>query len=434
MNYAQSREYMKSLSGRGIHPGLEGVKMLCDACGNPEKGLKVIHVAGTNGKGSTALFLEQILIKSGYRVGKFTSPAVFDERETIRYNGRNISQKDYTELVNIISDNNTMGCTGFESEVVLAFLYFHKKNCDVVVLEAGMGGELDATNVVTDTIAEVFTSIGMDHAQYLGNTVEKIAATKAGIIKPNSVVISAKQSEGVIGEITKKAESLGCPVFISDNTLASSVKYALSGTSFSYKEFKRVKVSMLGTHQVINACLAIDAAKALQDKMVNITNKTILAGISQAKVGGRFEIIDDKPLFIIDGAHNEPASVIFRENIQTYFTNRNIIYIMGMLKDKECEKVVKNTADLASIIFTVTTPNRTRSLSSIELAEIVRDYNRNVTAVDSIEEAVEFAYMIGDKDTIIVAFGSLSHLNKVKQAVESKAFAKCDGRCHKVKK
>lgn len=425
---------MKSLSGRGIHPGLEGVKMLCDACGNPEKELKVIHVAGTNGKGSTALYIEQILIKSGYRVGKFTSPAVFEERETIRYNGRNISQKDYAELVDIISQKNTMNCTGFEAEVVLGFLYFQKKNCDVVVLEAGMGGELDATNVYETSLASVFTSIGMDHAQYLGNTVDKIARTKAGIIRPGSVTVSTLQEAAVTEEISRIAKDRGSELVLSDYSKASNINYTLKGTSFSYKGFKKVRTVLLGTYQVINACLAIDTCLALQNRLVNITNKSILAGLATASEGGRFEIIDEKPLFIIDGAHNEPASLRFKENIETYFTNRNIIFIIGMLKDKDCEKVIKNTAKLASIIFTVATPNRSRTHTAIELAEIVREVNPNVTAVDSIEEAVEFAYMIGDKDTVVVAYGSLSHLNAIKKAVESKAFAKCDGRCLRTKK
>ena len=412
MTYKESLEYMTGLNKRGIHPGVEGIKLLCEALQNPFGESEYIHVVGTNGKGSTTVFLSEILRSSGKRVGVFSSPAVFNERETIKVNGRAISQDDYARLVDIISAKNTMGCTAFEVETVLALMFFKEKKCDYVILEAGMGGELDATNVIPDSKMTVITAIGFDHKQYLGNTLFDIANTKAGVIKPDSIAVSTKQDEEAYKAIVERAKKVNANLSESDYTLASKIKFKSDVTTFNYKDFKDIEISLKGTFQVQNACLAIDAATAL-----GISPKFILKGLKASKEEGRFDKISEKPDVYLDGAHNPPAAIRLKESIETYFTKKKIIYIMGMLKDKDVQSFAEITAPLADCIFTVATPKRERSMSSFELADIVRGTNQMVTAMDSIDEAVEIALSMADKDTVIIALGSLSHLSAVKEAV-----------------
>jgi len=416
MKYEEALETLSELNKRGIHPGLEGIRKLLEALCNPEAGLKVIHVVGTNGKGSTALFISEMLKAAGYKCGLYSSPAVFDEREIIKVNGRPISKADYVNLVEEVCTANTFGCTRFEVETAMAFKYFKDKGCDIAVVEAGMGGLMDATNVVTDTVAAVITPIGMDHRDYLGETVTEIATQKAGVIKKGCKVISAAQMPEAAEVIRTRVSECGSEYVESDGKLAEKVKLGLNKTTFAYKGMTGLEISLLGNYQVENVCLAVDVALAL-----SLPEKAIRKGLAGAKESGRFERICDKPLFYIDGAHNEPASVRLRECIKTYFTKKKIIYIMGMLRDKDIKSVIANTADLAECIFTVATPNAARTLSSYELAEAVREFNPMVTSLDSIEEAVEMATMmaLSDKNTVILAFGSLSHLKRVKDAVSN---------------
>lgn len=428
MTYEEASEYMLGLNKRGIHPGLEGIRALCDVLGNPEKGLRYIHVVGTNGKGSTSLYISEMLRAAGYKCGLYTSPVVFCEREIISVNNRMISKKDYADITEILSKANTMGCTRFELETVMAFIFFKNKGCDIAVIEAGMGGELDATNIIPTPLASVFASIGIDHCAYLGNTIEEIANTKTGVIKPDSIVVSTVQDTKAETIIKEKAVSLNCEYIQADYREAVAVKFGFSGLSFSYKGLKGIRTSLLGTFQLKNACLAIDTVRAIASKGIKVSDNAIKKGMGSAKESGRFEKISDKPLFFIDGAHNEPASLMLRETINTYFTKKRFIYIMGMLRDKDAATVIENTADLAECIFTVATPNTARTFSAFELANEVRPFNSMVTAMDSIDEAVEMALMMAgtDKDVVILAFGSLSHLSAVKKAVENRKSIKKD--------
>jgi len=414
MTYKESLEYMSSLNKRGIHPGVEGIKLLCEALDNPFGKSEYIHVVGTNGKGSTTVFLSEILIAAGHKVGVFSSPAVFNERETIKVNRKNISQSDYARLIEQISQKNTMGCTAFEVETALSLMYFSEKKCDYVILEAGMGGELDATNVIPKSKMTVITAIGFDHKQYLGNTLFDIANTKAGVIKPDSIAVSTIQVEEAFKAIKERVKKVNADLVTSDYTLSNKIRYKSESTIFNYKAFKNIEISLKGTFQIQNACLSIDAASALL-----IEDKYIYKGLKNAKEEGRFDKISDKPLFYLDGAHNPPAAERIKESIETYFTKKKIIYIMGMLKDKDVQTFAEITAPLADCIFTVSTPKRERSLTSFELADVVRSINPMVTAMDSIDEAVEMALLMADKDTVILALGSLSHLSAVKEAVLS---------------
>ena len=416
-NFEDALSYIGSL--KGIHKGLDHIEELLRVLGNPEEGLKVISVVGTNGKGSTALFIAEILKASGLKVGLFSSPKVFAETEIIKVNSRNISKKDYTRLSKIISEFNTVKATSFECETAMAFLYFKEKACDVAVLEAGMGGLLDATNVVKSNLLSVFTPIGLDHTEYLGSTLTEIAENKTGVIKPNSIAVTTLQEPEAMEVIKSKALSLDSDCIVSDYNRAQKIKYKLGSTKFDYEGEKSLEISLNGVNQVRNACLAIDAVKALKKYGIDVNEKAIRKGLLSAREEGRFEIISNKPTIVLDGAHNPPAALMLRENLNTYFTDRKFIYIMGMFKDKDADKVIETICDLPAAIFTVTLTNKERSLTAFELAEKVSHVNRAVSTADSIHEALELALQFADRDTVIVGLGSLSHLKLIKDAYES---------------
>lgn len=426
MNFKQMMEYMESIKGCGIVPGLSGITELCKRLGNPQDSTDFVHIAGTNGKGSVLAFLSSILKCAGYRVGSYHSPAVFSYCERLRINGRAITKKALCECMeevkaacDAMTADGLAQPTPFEVETAAAFLYFQKNACDIVVLETGMGGREDATNLVNRTKAAVLTPISMDHMQFLGDTPEKIAAHKAGIIKNGCYVITAKQKPEILPVIEKEAAGKQCRLTVTGD--AQKIKYGLEKQSFSYqdasgKRFEGLEISLAGKYQIENAALAVETVCSLALCGYPVSEKQLRKGLAEAVWQGRFQIAGKKPFVVLDGAHNEDAAKKLAESIRFYFTNKRIIYIMGMLKDKECEKVVAETYAYAEQIITVTPPDNPRALPAMELARIVKEYHPHVTAAGSLEEGVEMAYLLADKADIILCFGSLSylgHLSKV---------------------
>lgn len=416
MSFTDTLDKMSELNKRGIKPGLSTIRALLDAVGAPDKGGNYIHIVGTNGKGSTARFISKMLREAGFKVGVFASPAVFNEREIITVNGRSISEEDYERIAETVM-NAGVEATRFETETAMALLYFRERKTDFVVLEAGMGGALDATNVIENPKVCVFAAIGMDHMQYLGDTVENIAWNKAGIMKSGAIAVSGVQEPKVMEVLATKAMDVKIPFVCADKDEVSRKRHSLMGQSFDYKELKGIEIPLLGENQVENAILAIEAVKSLKNFGINVSDKAMLRGLKGSTEQGRFEVLGKNPYFVLDGAHNEPASERLYENLTTYFTKKNFVYIMGMLKDKDTEAVIRNTAKLAKQIITVTSPKKERALPAIDLANKCVPFNKNVTAADSLEEAVELASMLADKDTVIVVFGSLSILGSVRKII-----------------
>lgn len=428
MKYEEAVEYIASLASYGIVPGLENIRQLCERLGNPQEKLQVIHIAGTNGKGSVSAYLSMILKTAGYKVGRYISPVIFNDCEKIQVNQRNISKKDLcvlTEKIKNICDRmveeGLPHPTPFEVETAMAFAYFEEKQCDLVVLETGMGGRLDATNVVQNVVAAVITSISMDHMKFLGHSLGEIAANKAGIIKPDCQVISAVQEEEAMREIRRAAHENGVPLHLADETKVKKAKYHLEGTEFTYGEEKEpFTLSLLGRYQVQNALLAIETVYALQRQGFAVSGRQLRKGLALTKWPCRFELLSKKPILIADGAHNEDGAKKLADSIRFYFTNRKIIYIMGILRDKEYEKIIAETSFLAEQIITVTPPDNPRAMNGLELAEAVRGYHPNVTAADSVEEAVELGFLLAGKTGVIVAFGSLSYMGRLEKCVEKR--------------
>ena len=427
MNYREAMEYMEELQQYGSVMGLATIRELCVRLGQPQEQLQFVHIAGTNGKGSVLAYVSTVLHTAGYKVGRFLSPAVTDYREHFQVDGRMITQSGlckYLEPVRQAAEGMVAEGlphpTAFEVETAVAFLYFLDKQCDIVVLETGLGGALDATNVINNTLVAVFTSISMDHMNILGDSLGQIATAKAGIIKDKCYVISAKQSPEAMKAIRQAALLRKAKLYTADAGRAKNIKYGMTKQSFSYDKYKNIEITMPGQFQVENAVVALEVLSALGRQGYPVAEDKLREGFAQTKWHGRFDVIGRKPLFIADGAHNEDASIKLAQSIRFYFTNRKIIYIMGMLKDKEYDKVIRNTYELAQQIITVTPPVAERAMHAYELAQAVREYHDSVTVADSVQEAVEMAYLLAgqDKDSVIVAFGSLSYLGELMNVVE----------------
>jgi dihydrofolate synthase/folylpolyglutamate synthase len=420
-------EYIESCAAYGIVPGLDSIRELLKRLGDPQKKLQFVHVAGTNGKGSVCTFVASVLKCAGYKVGRYLSPTIFTYRERIQVNDKNISVRALcagVERIKKICDEMTAEGlahpTPFEIETALGFLYFVEKKCDIVVLETGMGGALDATNIVENTLVAVLTPISMDHMQFLGKTLGEIAAQKAGILKRGCTAVSAQQAPEAQEVILKKSKELDCAIQICRKDDIFGVKYGLEKQRFSYGEQEKLEITLAGRYQIENAALAVEVLQALSEKGFAVSQEKLRQGLREAKWAGRFSIIAKKPLFIVDGAHNEDAAKRLAESIEFYFTNKRIIYIMGVLRDKEYEKLIAQTHCFADQIITLTPPGNPRALAAYDLACEVAKVHRNVTAVDSLEDAVEMSLLLAGKEDVIIAFGSLSYLGRLMEIVAEK--------------
>lgn len=434
MNYTEARNYLKEANKYGSVLGLDSITILLDALGNPQKELKVVHIAGTNGKGSTLAFIQSVLVKAGYQTGRYSSPAVFDDDEIIQINGRNIEKEELADIVTLIREKADIILekygfhpTPFEIETAMAFEYFRRKKCDIVLVECGMGGADDATNVFEQVLCSVITSISLDHTAFLGETIEEIAQVKAGIIKPYCPVIMAKQSEKAVNCIKNIAQEKGAEFVQAGQAQLTaqnhpsdmkSVKNSINYRAANGKKYQ-ANIKMLGTYQSINAATAIETLLCLENYGYQL-EEYIEQGLSKAMWNGRMEIISEDPLFIIDGAHNPGAVKELRNSMDLYFTNKRITFIMGVLADKDFAQEAELIADKAENIITVT-PNNSRALDGKKLAETLSVYHKNVQYMDNIRKAVSAAmdFVRKGQTDMILAFGSLSHLKDIKQAVKA---------------
>ena len=424
MNYEEAMNFIQNTSKFGSVLGLDIIKELLERLGNPQDQLKVVHIAGTNGKGSTLAFLAGIFRESGYRAGRYVSPASFCYEERFRINEENISKEDlcfYMEKIKKISDemvrDGMSHPTMFEIETALSFLYFLDKKVDVVLLETGMGGRLDATNVVKKPIAVIIASIGMDHMQFLGDTIEKIAAEKAGIIKEGCPVISYNNQESVNEVIKEKAKEMHCKVTFVNSEGIRVLSESLNGGSFSYRSsdgrcYEKIEIPLLGRHQINNAALALEALNTIRNYYC-ISEFQTEDGLRKTIWRGRIEILEKDPLVICDGAHNPDGAKSLLNFLQNNFTNRRLIYIMGVLSDKDYEQMIQILTPMAAKVYTVA-PDNARALSSKDLAECVRKYHHDVEERQRLKECLEEVKQQADKEDVIIICGTLSFQNELK--------------------
>lgn len=409
MNYTEALEYIHSVNWTFCKPGLERIEKLCKALGNPEKSLKFVHVAGTNGKGSFCSMLDSVLRSAGYKVGLYTSPYIKVFNERMRIDGVNIPDDTLaaiTERVKPIADAMEDKPTEFELITAIAFLYFAEEKCDVVVLEAGMGGRLDSTNIIDTSILSVITGISLDHTAFLGDTVEKIAREKAGIIKNGIPVLFGGTDEAAAQVISDKAKEKGSEFFRPDYTKIDALTTTLRGTSFEYKG-RAVKLNLLGLYQPRNASLVLEAVEILKKIGMNISDEAVREGLEAARWSARFEIINHLPLIIFDGAHNPEGISSAVESIKHYFGKEKVIVVSGVLRDKDYNYIASRLSEVAAAAYTIT-PKNPRALGASDFANLLSSLGVESIANESIGEALIRAVERADRSgEAVVCLGSL---------------------------
>ena len=409
MNYEESLEYIHGISWCFCKPGLERIGELCDRLGHPERGLKFIHVAGTNGKGSFCSMLSNILSRAGYRTGLYTSPyiRVFNERMCV--DGEPISNDELAEIttyVRPIAEKMSDKPTEFELITAVAFEYFRRHECDVVVLEAGMGGRLDSTNIIRDPLLSVITGIALDHTAFLGDTVEKIAAEKAGIIKDGRPVLFGGEGESTYSVIREAAQKEGSRCYRTDYEKLQIKEATLSGTCFDFGAWRDMKIALLGLYQPRNAASVLTAVDILRDGGLDISDCAVRDGLLSARWQARFEIIEEEPLVIFDGAHNPEGIDSAVRSIKHYFSDK--VYVLtGVLKDKDYGYIASRLSEIASVAF-VMTPDNPRALPAKDYAAILSENGVECFQYDGVGDAFAAAKKKASADGMpLVCLGSL---------------------------
>ncbi|NCB51417.1 MAG: bifunctional folylpolyglutamate synthase/dihydrofolate synthase [Clostridia bacterium] len=392
----------------GSKPGLEREEELLRRVGDPQDSLKFIHVAGTNGKGSTAAMLSSILGAAGYRTGLFTSPYIHSFNERMQVDGKNISNSALAEIVGELEPAAKAmedPCTEFELVTAAAFLWFLKEKCDIVVLEVGMGGRLDATNVIKSPECAVITNIGLDHTAVLGDTVEKIAFEKAGIIKGGPVV-SYMQEPEVASVLYGAAEFCGSNLRFADFAAIESLSDTLRGQSFRIGGGMEYFLSLLGANQLKNAATAICVIDTLREYGWTIPSEAVRYGLMTVRWPARFELVSENPYFIVDGGHNPQCLESTAENLKKYFPNAWRVILIGVLADKDWEKMIETIAPLAGA-FVAVTPDSSRALPAEDLCAALLKYGKHAIARDSIRSGVNTAISLAGRDGVVCSVGSL---------------------------
>ncbi len=452
MNYDEAMSFLKGTEKYGSRLGLDSIRSLMRELGDVQERIPIVHIAGTNGKGSVGAMLSAVLVESGYRVGRFNTPDVFSYEEEFLLNGVSIEKERlallFTEVRTACERMTEQGLphpTRFEAETAAAFLWFYQENCDIAIAEAGMGGETDATNLIRKPLVSVLTSISMDHMRFLGNTLPEIAAVKAGIIKHSCPVVCAPQEPEVMDIIREKCRREEAELFPADERPAADPECVRGEISFLWdlsavddrdagrpddriagrpddgnagRPDDRITLGLRGSFQTENAVCALRVLEVIKKRYPRISRSSVLSGLRRTRCPGRFEQVASSPDVYLDGAHNEDAVSKLRETLDLYFPGRRKIFIMGVLADKEYEKMIRIMFREGDPVFTVTPPNP-RALSAEELARQLKEQEIDAVPCANSRDAVSYALAKADEEDVILAFGSFSYLNEVKKAVQS---------------
>lgn len=419
MNYNEALEFIHSQSNFFCKPGTERIEMLCKSLGNPQNELSFIHVAGTNGKGSFCAFLSEILIKSGYKVGTYTSPYILRFNERIAINGEAISNEalaEITEKVRSAAENMTDKPTEFEIITAIGFQYFKDMGCDLVVLECGLGGLLDATNIIENPLLSVITGVDFDHQNFLGDTIDLIAREKSGIIKegcPSLWCGTNKTAEDIIKNAARDKNS---PLYINDKPI-NIIKSDFSSTHFSFLNFCDLEITQLGSYQPKNASNALLAATILRDeKGLKISDDAIITGLKNTRWLARFEKLSDNPLIIFDGSHNPEGVTAAVESIKQYFGSQKVNILSGVMRDKDYSFIASRIGEVAARVFTVTAPNP-RALPSEEYCKVFLENSVNAKAFPTVAAAISH-HKENYNNTPLICLGSLYMYGEVWNALK----------------
>ncbi|MFS8500329.1 MAG: folylpolyglutamate synthase/dihydrofolate synthase family protein [Caldicoprobacter sp.] len=423
MNYEEALEFIHGTYRFGSKLGLENIKDLLQRLGNPHERFRAVHVAGTNGKGSVTSMLAHVLHEAGYRVGMFISPYLerFTERiqvdlkEIEPHELARITERVKEKVVEMVSEGKTHP-TEFEVVTAIGFTYFAERQVDCAVVEVGLGGRLDATNVVNPLVS-VITSISYDHMDVLGDTLEKIAAEKAGIIKQGRPVVTYPQHPEVISVIRRVSRERCAPLFEVDEesieVVASQVGRQVFNYSFGGEKFSNVVIRLTGRHQILNAATALTAVAVLRREGIAIPDDAVYRGMERAVWPGRLEVVRRRPYVILDGAHNESGAQVLASAIKEYYDGKPVTLVIGMLKDKDADAIVKHLCPLAESVI-VTKPDSPRAMEPDELAIKVRGYCPDVTVESDIEKAVAMGLKRVAEDGVLLFTGSLYLIGKVR--------------------
>lgn len=427
LKYEDALKYITGKKKFGEKNGLDGIRRLCDKMGNPQKELKFVHVAGTNGKGSTSVYIATVLEKAGYKTGLFTSPFIYEFNERIKINNENIKDDELveilTEIKSVIDELEAEGFpapTEFEVITAMAFLYFNKKKCDIVVLEVGLGGRFDSTNIIENPLVSVICSIGFDHMQYLGKTLGDIAFEKCGIIKEGRPVVNypyqKKEARETVERIAieRNSELICCDA---DSIVIK--KSDLRGNIFDACGIENAETKLCGVHQIYNASVAIMALKELVKQGYKIDNDIIKEGIKDTRWPARMETLSENPRLIFDGAHNSDGMEAFVNNVNELAKDKRKIIILGMVKDKDYGSCIEMVGAIADVLITTTLSNPRKEIAD-KLMEKASGTECEKYVTDNVGEALNKAFSLYRDDCIIFAVGSLYMANEIKMKIEIK--------------
>jgi len=420
MTIEEALSYIHAVNWRGSKPGLSRTRELLRRLGDPQKDLKFVHVAGTNGKGSVSAGLASVLQAAGYRTGLYTSPYINCFNERMQINGEMISDDELAELVTLVRPEGEAmedKPTEFEIVTALGMLYFQRHACEVVVLEVGLGGELDSTNVIDTPELAVITAIGLDHTRELGDTIEQIAAAKAGIIKGGDVVVygSSCRAMGVFQSVCAEKNAA---LHRTDFSRLRNVHFSLEGCVFDFGAYERLRLPLAGLYQANNAALTITALEVLRSKGWNIPETAIRSGLAAVRWPGRFQLLRRDPVFIQDGAHNPHGIHAAVESLLAYFADRKIVFLLGVMADKDVKKMLSELLPLAQC-FVTATPANPRAMPAAELAAELIGMGASAEAAGTIPEGVHRAMELAGREGVVCALGSLYFSADVRRAVEA---------------
>ena len=409
MNYNEALAYIHSVCWKGSIPGLERTTELLQRIGNPEKELKFVHIAGTNGKGSTAAMLASILEAAGLTVGLYTSPFINRFNERMQVNHLPIGDEELADLTAFIqphADAMADAPTEFELITALALEYFRRKRCDIVILEVGMGGALDSTNIISTPEAAVITAMGFDHTKELGSTMTEIASAKAGIIKPHGDVVIYGENPEAEAVFTQVAAERHCTLRQPDYSLLTPGEFSLEGQSFSYGPYQNLHIPLAGAYQLRNAAVVITTAEVLQKKGWPITEDTIRAGLAATRWPARFEVLRRNPVFIVDGGHNPHGVQATAESLRRIFPDQKFVFVTGVMADKDVESILGLLVPMAKRFYTVT-PDNPRAMKADILAQRIAALGTEAIPCPSVAQGVAEAIAFAGEEGVVCAVGSL---------------------------
>ena len=419
MDYKEALAYINGVEFFGSKPGLTRIRELLERLGDPQKKLRFIHIAGTNGKGSCAAMTASILKAAGYKTGLYTSPYLYRFNERMQINGRQIEDDALAEIVSRVrpaAEAMADHPTEFELMTAAALLWYAQEKCDVVVLEVGLGGRFDATNIIGAPEAAVIMNIGLDHTAVLGDTLEQIAFEKAGILKPGTDAVLFEQGEEATGVVRRRCEELGVPLHIADFSQLVSEFDSLYGQSFTYRG-QPYALPLLGAHQLKNAAVVLELVEVLREKGWKLEQGDVEHGLYAVSWPGRFELVSDEPYFVVDGGHNPQCAETVRDNLLHYFPDKRRILLLGVLRDKDYPGLTA-ILDAAADEYVCITPASARALPAEELAEHLKRYGKPVTVCGSIRDGVTEALRRSDGDSVVCAVGSLYSVGEIRACFE----------------